>query len=67
MKHFDRKTVCDRWTQWLERHVIMDDPRSVAEQMRDELSPERSGILPIVLVFMSAAVWAVALYMTVAL
>jgi len=34
----------ERWKRWVERNIIADDPRSQEEQMRDEMSSDRSSV-----------------------
>lgn len=40
----------ERWRRWVAKNIIAEDPRSQEEQMRDDLSRDRSGLCFLLLV-----------------
>lgn len=48
----------ERFNRWVKRHIIAPDPRSVAEQMADENSKDRSPVWFALVVLTMLAVYA---------
>lgn len=52
----------NRFKQWIKDNIIDDDPRSLEEQMKDELSVERSCLGLFFVLFVSAVFYGLLFY-----
>lgn len=50
----------ERWRRWVAKNIITEDPRSVAEQLADENSKDRSSLWFLLIVAISVVMYAAA-------